>query len=168
MEIPNGAKNNPPDDKPKGSALSPVFNKTPHSKTFKFIIVFLAELILLVGVFSLGVNVGIKKAGFTYAWSQNYFNNFGGRSPLVPPPPSGQFFNAHGLDGTILTLDKNTVIIKDEDNNEKTLVISPQTTIRQNFQNIQAGNLKIGEEIIVIGEPNPQGQIDAKLIRVLN
>jgi hypothetical protein len=128
----------------------------------------LAELIILIGIFSLGVNVGLKKAGFTYAWSQNYSKNFGGQFNPIPAPPDSQFFNAHGLDGTILTLDKNSIIIKDEDSNEKTVTVSAQTTIRQNFQNIKFTGLKTGEEIVVIGDPNPQGQINAKLIRVLN
>jgi hypothetical protein len=168
METSNEAKNNPPENKPADKILSPAFNQTPHTKTFKFTIALLAELILLVGAFSLGVNVGLKKAGFTYSWSQNYPNNFGGRQALISPPPGNEFFNPHGLDGIILNADKNTVVIKDEDSTEKTLLISPQTTIRLNFQNLAPADLKTGEEIVVIGEPNGQGQIDAKLIRVLN
>jgi len=164
METPDAVTNNLPKDKPIGA----ISTKTPHCRTFKFTIALLAELILLVGAFSLGVNIGLKKAGFTYSWSQNYPNNFGGRGALIPPPPGGQFFNAHGLDGTILTLDKNSIVIKDEDSTEKTLLITPQTTIRLNFQNLAPADLKTGEEIVVIGEPNPQGQIEAKLIRVLN
>jgi len=168
MEIPNGVKNNLPDGKPKDAVPAPVLSKTPHSKVFKFVVALLAELILLIGTFSLGMNVGFHKAGFTYSWSQNYPNNFGGRQALVAPPPSSAFFNPHGLDGTILNSDKNTLVLKDEDNTEKTVLISSQTSIRLNFQNLKAADLKAGEEVVVIGEPNPQGQIEAKLIRVLN
>lgn len=168
MEIPNGVKNNFSDGKPKNEAPMPVLNKTPHSKIFKFTIAFLAELIFLIGAFSLGMNVGFHKAGFTYSWNQNYPNNFGGPKILAMPPPNSAFFNPHGLDGTILSVDKNTLVIKDGDNNEKTVIIPPQTSIRQNFQNLQPADLKTGEEIVIIGEPNPQGQINAKFIRVLN
>jgi RNase P/RNase MRP subunit p29 len=168
MEIPNGVKNNLPEDKPPIPAASEDRFKTPHSKIFKFSIVLLAELILLIGAFSLGMNVGFRKAGFTYSWSQNYPNNFGGRPALTAPPPSSAFFNPHGLDGTILNSDKNTLVLKDEDSTEKTVLISSQTSIRMNFQNLKAADLKAGEEVVVIGEPNPQGQIEAKLIRVLN
>ena len=155
-------------NKSADSVLKPVLNKNPHSKIFKFAVALLAELIILIGVFSLGMSVGFRKAGFTYSWSQNYPNNFGGRQVLVAPPPSGAFFNPHGLDGTILNFDKNTLVLKDEDSTEKTVLISPQTSIRLNFQNLKPTDLKAGEEIVVIGEPNPQGQIEAKLIRVLN
>lgn len=168
MEIPNGVKNNLSEDKPLIPAASEDQLKTPHSKIFKFSIALLAELILLIGAFSLGMNVGFHKADFTYSWNQNYPNNFGGPKILTMPPPNGAFFNPHGLDGTILSVDKNTLVIEDGDNNEKTVIISPQTSIRQNFQNLQPADLKMGEEIVIIGEPNPQGQIDAKFIRVLN
>jgi hypothetical protein len=161
-------ENNFSDVAPKNEVPTPVFKKTAHSKTFKFSIALLAELILLIGAFSLGINVGFRKAGFTYSWSQNYPNNFGGRPALIAPPPSNAFFNPHGLDGTILNSDKNTLILKDEDGTEKTVLISSQTSIRMNFQNLKPADLKTGEEVVVIGDPNPQGQIEAKLIRVLN
>lgn len=168
MEISNGVKDNLLNTTPKEAVPSPVLNNAPHSKKFKFAIALLIELILLIGAFSLGINVGLKKAGFTYSWNQNYPNNFGGPRILLAPPPSGQFFNPHGLDGIILTLDNNTLVLKDENDTEKTILLSPQTTIRFNFQSLKPADLKTGEEIVVIGNPNPQGQIEAKLIRVLN
>ena len=154
------------DDNSKAAGSGMTLQNTPHSKTFKITVVILAELILLIGAFWLGINVGFKKAFFTYSWSQNYPNNFGGRTMMAPP--NAQFFNAHGLDGIILSLDQNSLVIKDEDSNEKTISITPQTVIRQDFQTLQAKDLKIGEEIVIIGSANPQGQIDAKLIRVLS
>lgn len=143
---------------------------SPHSKTLKYTISGLAGLVVLIGVFSLGVNVGFRKAGYTYSWARNYPNNFGmpGKRFLLAPSGGAPFLNAHGLDGSILSIDKSTVTIKDEDGNEKIITILPTTTIRKNFQNIQAQDLKTGEEIVVIGSPNSQGQIEAKFIRALN
>lgn len=166
MEIPQITDKNPARENLPKTAAADIFLKTSHSKFFKITAVILAELILLIGAFSVGTKVGFRKAVFTYSWSQNYPNNFGG-SKMMPPPPNGQFFNPHGMDGTILSADKNTLVIKDGDNNEKTVIISAQTAIRQNFQSLGPTDLKTGEEIVVIGEPNPQGQIEAKLIRVL-
>jgi len=139
----------------------------PHSKTFKTIIAVLLELILLTGAFWLGITVGARKAGFASSWSQNYDSNFGGRRLLVTLPPGGQVFNPHSLDGTILSTDKTGVVIKDEGNNEQTILISPQTAIRLNSQDVKPSDLKTGQEVVVIGAPNQQGQIDAKLIRVI-
>lgn len=155
------------DDNSKDTDPGISFQNTPHSKAFKIIVVILTELILLIGAFSLGINVGFKKAFFTYSWNQNYPNNFGGRA-ILAPPSNAQFFNAHSLDGIILSLDQSNLVIKDEDSNEKTIIITPQTVIRQNFQTLLAKDLKTGEEIVIIGEANAQGQIDAKLIRVLS
>lgn len=151
----------PTDEKPVQAVI------VEHSKTFKVLVVVLFELILLIGAFTLGLRVGVGKAGYTYSWAVNYPNNFvGGRRILMPPPP--QFINAHGLDGTILSMSNSNLYIKDEDGNENTIVVSPTTSIRQNFQSLQVNDLKVNEEIVVIGSANDKGQIDAKLIRVLN
>jgi hypothetical protein len=141
-----------------------LFQGEPHSKIFKTIVAVLLELILLTGAFWLGINVGQRKAGFATSWSLNYPSNFAGRRVIVASPPG---FNPHSLDGTILSTDKSGVVIKDEDSNEQTILISLQTVIRLNSQTLQTADLKTGEEIVVIGEPTPQGQIDAKLIRVI-
>lgn len=167
MEILNGKKDYLHPDNTPNFFANTQYSKIPHSKIFKFTIALLTVLILLVGAFSLGIKVGLKKAGFAYSWSQNYSNNFGG--PKMMPPPSGsQFFNPHGLDGTILSADKNTLSIKGDDNTEKTVLIFSQTTIRVNFQSLKASDLKAGQEIMVIGDSNLEGQIEAKFIRVLN
>lgn len=144
--------------------------KHKHSKIFIWIVAALAGLIVLVAVFSLGVTVGFHKASFTYSWASNYSNNFGqpGGRGFMQAPPTGQFFNDHGLDGTILSIDQNSVVIKDEDSNEKTVLISPTTTIRQGSGNITAAGLKTGQEIVVIGEANNLGQVEAKFVRVFN
>jgi hypothetical protein len=155
MEIPNNLNKQP--------AL--VLQDAPHSQTFKIIVAVLLEMILLTGAFWLGITVGVHKAGFGYSWSQNYNNNFGGSRMPVQPPPGA--FNPHGLDGTILSVGKNGLVIKDEDSNEQPVLISPQTVIRQNLKNLQPADLKTGQEIVIIGEPNLQGQINAKLIRIL-
>ena len=142
-----------------------------HSKIFIWIVLGLTQLIIVIAVFSLGVSVGFHKARFTYSWSNNYPNNFGqpgGKLLLQMPPPGGQFFNAHGLDGTILSTSTDSIVIKDEDGNEKTIITDPSTTIRLGSQNIMANELKSDQEIVVIGEDNDQGQIQAKFIRVLN
>jgi hypothetical protein len=144
----------------------------PHSKIFKIIIVLLFQLILLLGAFSLGLNVGQHKAKYTYAWVKNYPNNFplpSGKNFVIPPPPeSGQYFNAHGVDGTILSLKETSAVIKDDNGTEKTILIQPQTFIKHNFETFTIKNLKIGQQILVLGEANESGQIQAKFIRVLD
>jgi hypothetical protein len=143
-----------------------------HSKTFKFLVVILAELILLLGAFSLGLQVGFHKADFTYSWISHYPKNFtgpGGAQLMPPPPDNGEFFNAHGLFGIILSNNGDKgLIIKDSDGNEKTILLGQGTTIRLNYQTIQQQNLKANQEIVIIGEPNGLGQIQARFVRILD
>ena len=142
-----------------------------HSRKFKWLIFALVELIIFIGVFALGLNIGFRKAGFTYSWASHYKSNFGApqTAQLIPPPPSNGYFNPHGVFGQILSANGTTsVIIKDSDSNEKTILLSPGAVIRQDYQTILPQNLKAGEQIVVIGEPNDQGQIQAKFIRIID
>ena len=138
-----------------------------HSKVFKWIVAILAELIIIIGVFALGMSVGFHKAGYTYAWAVNYPSNFGSTTFRgMPPPQPGQMLDSHGVDGEILDVDGDTLTIKDEDNTEKTITISSTTPIRENSENLTVSQLKPDEDIVIIGEPNSQGQIQAKFIRI--
>ena len=167
METSDHSKNSVSPDAVSPSSKEALASKAGHSRTFKYLVFSLAELIILLGVFSLGLNVGFRKAGYTYSWVANYPGNFG--APATPAAPqSGQFFNAHGVYGEILSNNGGGLIIKDSDGNEKTVMLAPGATIRQNYQTIQLQNLKPSEEIVVIGEPNDQGQIQAKFIRILD
>jgi cytochrome c-type biogenesis protein CcmE len=47
-------------------------------------------------------------------------------------------------------------------------LLSPGAVIRQDYATIAPQNLKAGQQIVVIGEPNDQGQIQAKFIRIIN
>ncbi len=142
------------------------------SKTFIWTTVILAELILLIAVFDLGIHVALHKARYTDSWARNYGKNFGdsrmfGRLPTASPEHDGDFMPAHGLAGTIISLDKNNLTLKSVDNVEKTVLVSASTIIRMNFQNLQAADLKPGQEVVIIGSPNDNGQIDAKIIRII-
>lgn len=141
-----------------------------HSKALKRTAFILTGLIILIGVFALGMNVGFYKARFTDNWIKNYPANFAngtGVYPMPLPPPNGSF-NNHGVLGTILSTDGKTVIIKDEADTEKTIVLSSDTAYRQDSKNLKAEDLKISQKIVVIGSPNEQGQIEAKFIRIVN
>lgn len=147
------------------------FNKLFQSKKFKIALVAIGALIVLLLVFKAGEFVGYRKARFSYKWGENYNRNFAG-------PRSGFFgnfglsfgdkdyINAHGTFGSIIKIDGSTLIVKGSDNVEKTILISDTTTITSRRETIKAGDLKIDDRVVVIGSPNEQGQIEAKLIRV--
>jgi len=145
-------------------------NNFLESKLFKAVILSVAGLIVLAFVFSLGVFVGTKKADFSFRWADEYHRNFGG--------PQGGFFgdfmgagneftNANGVFGQIIKIDSASLTVKDKDNSEKIVLVGNKTSIIYQKKNIKLPDLKTGEIIVVIGEPNSNGQIQAELVRVI-
>lgn len=143
-------------------------NKFFQSKLFKWIICGILSLIVLLFVFKIGMFVGSKRADFAFRWGENYHKNFAG--------PRGGFFNefsgkdfidAHGIFGQIIKIDGQTIVIEGQDNVEKIILVKEDTTIRSLRDNIKLSDLKVNDYIVVIGDPNDAGQIEAKLIRVV-
>ncbi len=147
------------------------FNKFFQSKKFKIVLIGIGALVVILMVFKAGVLVGYKKANFSYRWAENYQHNFGGpRGGFVGDFRRGfkdrDFTNSHGIFGSIIKIDGSTLIIKGSDNVEKAILVSDKTTITSRRETIKAGDLKIDNRVVIIGSPNEQGQIEAKLIRV--
>lgn len=145
-------------------------NNILDSKLFRAIILGIAGIIILVFVFGLGVFVGTKKADFSFRWADEYHRNFGG--------PQGGFFgdfmgtskefaNANGVFGQIIKIDSGSLTVKDKANAEKIILVSDETSILYQKKNMKLSDLKLNDNIVVIGEPNNSGQIEAELIRVM-
>ena len=137
----------------------------------KWIIVGLAGFVVLVLVFGAGVKVGTIKARYSYRWAENYQQNFAGpRGGFLGNFRQGfegkDFINAHGTFGSIIKIDGNTVIVKSRDDVEKTVLVSEKTTITARRESLKVGDLKIDDQVVIIGSPNEQGQIEARLIRL--
>jgi hypothetical protein len=143
-----------------------------QTSLFKGIIIGIVVLVILMLVFCLGVFVGTKRADFSFRWADEYHRNFGG--------PQGGFFgdfmgmerqfpNANGSFGQIIKIDNNVLTVKDNDgdNTEKTILVNDKTSIVYQKNNIKLSDLKVDDNIVVVGEPNSDGQIAAKLIRVM-
>jgi len=143
------------------------YNKIFQSKTFKTAFWGIGGLVVLLLVFGAGMAIGFKKANFSFRWGENYHRNFGGpRGGMFNDFMGRDFMNAHGNAGSIIKVDGNTLIIKGQDNVEQTIVVSDQTMIRRQQDNLKVFDLKVDDRVTVIGSPNKEGQIEAKLIRV--
>ncbi len=123
-------------------------------------------IVVIMLIFSAGIVVGFHKASFGRAWGENYERNFGMR-PDRPMFGGDNFPNAHGTTGKIIKIELPTIIVQDKDNTEKVVLIKDDTQIQKIKENIATNDLKIDDFIVVIGTPNKQGQIEAKLIRVM-
>jgi len=128
-------------------------------------------LIVLILVFQAGMSVGFRKARFSYQWGGNYHKMFGG-------PQGGfagdfrrdfegqDFMNANGVTGAILKVDGRTLVIRGVGGTEQVVVLSDSTVIRAGRETVKPGDLTTADSVVVIGEPDASGQIDAKFIRV--
>lgn len=126
--------------------------------------VLLAVALLL--VFQLGLSVGYRKANFAFKWAQNYKRDFGGpRMGMLGMYTGNDFMYGHGVLGTIVKINPDSIVIKSADNSEKIVNIDSDTILNQAAQNIKLQDLKTDQQVIVIGAPNQDGTIDAKIIR---
>lgn len=155
------------------------------SKSYRWVLWVLAEVLVLAIVFALGIRVGLHKAKYSFDWGKNYEKNFMGHHggpmgpDMMPPMGSGgkmdffrndgrDFRNGHGVVGTIVSMTDNKIVVKDRDNKENTISVSEKTVIKSGRDDIKITDLKNDEKIIVLGKPDNSGVISAELIRVFN
>lgn len=149
-------------------------DKMFQSKLFKSFFLGLLGFLILTFVFKVGEMVGARKADFSYRWSDNYHRNFGGpKQGFMQGFRDRDFIEANGVVGQIIKVDPSagsgqaTIAIKGRGDIEKIVVINSNTTINSLNETVQASDLKVDDMVVVIGEPNAQGQIEAKLIRIM-
>lgn len=147
-------------------------NKILQSKAFKIFLGIIFGLMIFAFIFGLGMFVGFKKANFSYKWGENYQRNFAGPrggffENFSRDFMGGDFIDSHGIIGQIIKIDGSDIIIKDRDGVEKVVTTSGTTSIRRLNEDIKITDLKVDDYIIIIGNPNDFGKIDAKLIRIM-
>lgn len=143
------------------------FNKFFQSKLFKGILLGIGVFIVFLLIFKLGMFVGFKKANFSFRWGENYHRNFAGpKGGFFQEFEGRDFIDAHGVFGQIIKIDDSTLVIKGNDDVEKIVLVKDDTTIMSLREKIKVSDLKINDNIVVVGDPNDSGQIEAKLIRI--
>lgn len=144
------------------------FNKFFQSRFFRILLIVIGALILILAGFKAGELVGFRKANFSYRWAENYNRNFAGpRGGFMNQFFDKEYVNAHGTIGQIIKIDGDTLIIKGQNDVEKTVLISDKTAINKLRGNIKVSDLKVDDLVVVIGSPNNNGQIEAKLVRIM-
>ncbi len=140
-----------------------------QSKTVRGIIIGLGIAVILLGIFKLGTIAGYHKAEFSGRFGDNFHRNFvdprGGffQNTLETSPPPG----GHGAVGEVVSIALPLIVVAGPDNLEKTVMIGEDTLIRQFRDNAAQSNIEVGNFIVVLGNPNEEGQIEAKLIRIV-
>ncbi len=139
--------------------------KFTQLKSPKLIIGVLIILAVLFGIFQAGVFVGFHKASFLFKFGDNYYKTFGERGEM--PPFRDEMAGGHGTIGKIVKVELPTLIVLGPDNIEKIVITTASTTVHQFRDFLPVDKLAVDQIITVIGYPNEQGQIVAKLIRVM-
>ena len=147
--------------------------KVLNSKGFRVSTYALGNFVVAFLIFQAGMIAGFRKVSFGRDWGDNYTKNFG--SPHKDFRMMGQEFgdfrnlpNAHGAMGRIIKVELPTFVVSDgKDQTEKIIVVGDKTEIRRMRDIVSKDELKVDENVIVIGSPNSSGQIEAKLIRFI-
>ncbi len=146
-------------------------NKFLQSEKYSRLIKTLGVLLAILVIFGAGVFVGYRKADFSNRWSNNYYRDFGGmHSPFGPSGVSDADDSAptpHGAFGTVIGVNLPTFAVKGPNEAEKVVVIGPNTIIRSMHNLGTTTDLQTGESVIIIGEPDSQGQITASFVRIV-
>lgn len=144
--------------------------KIMNSKIMTRIMLTIAIIAGIIIVFYIGVQFGYKKAEFIEHMSDGYYRAFGPNNPHEGGA-FGYFFDdqtsTHGVAGKIITTSNNKIIIEDNDGTEKTVLVSTSTLIKEGRKTITTDDIKVDDFAISIGDPNDQGQIVAKIIRLV-
>lgn len=128
----------------------------------------LGALAALLLVFQVGVATGFRKARFTYDWGESYHRNFGGPAGGMLDNFRGRdFTDAHGVSGKILKIDGDTVVIRGGDGLEKLVHVGGNCEIKRFRDSVAVGDLAVDDAVVVIGSPDADGRLEAKLVRLL-
>lgn len=140
------------------------------TNALKWVIVGLAGFAAVVLIFGAGIFVGQMKARFSYRWAESYHKNFagpkGGFLGDLRGFPAGDFIESRGAFGEIIQISNSDFVVKGRGDAEKVIVVSKDTVIQKGRETIKKEELKVGDKVVIIGSPNEEGQIEARLIRL--
>lgn len=140
------------------------------SPNFRKALFILASCIVLLATFTAGTVIGMRKAQHFDRWADNYPRMFRERDrgafpgPLVPPT----FPGAHGVFGRVISVAEPRVVVEGRDGVEQEVVATSSTLIRIGRREGAFADIRPDSEAAVFGAPNDAGQIEAKLIRVMD
>jgi hypothetical protein len=145
------------------------FKKLVQSDGFKKALFIILGVVALLFVFQLGMFFGFQKALFSDRVGGDYFRLMNGdRNDFFMGFRIGDFLNSHGAIGKIVGIKLPVIVVEDNDGDNKSVQIASSTQIKYMNTAEQAGDLKLGDFIVVFGAPTDDAPvINAQLIRVL-
>lgn len=125
-------------------------------------------LAIAFAIFQAGIFVGFRKSAFMFNYGDNYYKNFGGQGYRGDRGGRMMMDNGgHGVTGRIIKVELDKIFVLGDDNIEKIINISSTTKIYERRNKVEITDLKQDQNIVIIGNPDTSGQINAKFIRVM-
>jgi hypothetical protein len=148
------------------------FKNLYKSKKIRYAVGAIVALGFLLFIFEAGVFLGYHKAEYTSNLGDNYIKTFEGgvasTSSLWMRPPRKDLPGGHGAVGKVIKVEPTSVVVASSNNVEEIINIDSGTIIRQFNDEASTTNISVGDTIVVVGYPNNTGEIQAKLIRILD
>jgi hypothetical protein len=142
-----------------------------RSKLFAGIIAGIGITLIAVFIFEAGVSIGYHEATFSERWGAEYGNNFGGPTNGDMGLPDMHLPQPNGTFGKIISVtpgtSSTTIVIENSEKPEQEVLVTGDTTIRDHENTVQSSALVVGSYAVVVGDPDSQGEIEAKLIRLV-
>jgi hypothetical protein len=139
-----------------------------QSETYSKLIKVLAVLFVVLIIFATGMYAGYSKAEFVYNWRNNYTRSINDPlSPFAPFEHDMDDTNPHGAIGTIVSTNFPSFIVKGPHQAEEIVVVGSSTMVRNMRAPTSTDILRPGEQVIVIGQPDQSGRIQATFVRVM-
>ncbi len=133
-------------------------------KNIRKILVGIGVLFLAVLIFHAGISVGSHRHVSPRNDASWGFRAPGGFNIRMP---RGFISNGHGAVGTIQSVASSSVSLKTRDGRTQTVLLTGATTIKNSAGYASSSPLSVGQQIVVLGTPDSDGNIAADLIRVM-
>jgi hypothetical protein len=141
------------------------FLKMPRTKTF--LVVLCGALVVLIA-YGLGILVGYRRAIFASQFGEHYYRTMYGDpfgKPMIGVMGMGPM-TMHGVAGQVIDVASETISVKDINGNEESVWVVSGTPIRDMNNSVSMQEIQPADQIIVIGQPDPDGDIAARFIRI--
>lgn len=138
-----------------------------ESKRLQEVLVGIALVVSTLLILFVGISIGERRADFAGRFSENYERNFMGPKGGMMGGINTRAPGGHGVVGEVININLPEIITNGPDNLEKIVSLSTSTIIRKFMNNVSPSEIKVGDYVVILGNPNDQGKIEAKLIRIM-
>ena len=145
------------------------FKEFFQSSVYAKLIAILGILLIALVIFSAGIAVGYERASFSMGWEENDYGNMSRFDRMFEPfTHNDDNINSHGAIGNITSIQLPTFLVRGPHQAEQVVMIGSSTILRLMRSSASIGDLKSGEQVIVIGAPDQEGRIQATFVRIIN